>query len=33
MEDVFRTIVHVQIPDLDEAIWVVRSGGVLCVRG
>jgi hypothetical protein len=31
VEDVLGTIVHVQIPDLYEAVWVVWSGRVLGV--
>ena len=32
VEYVFRAVVHVQIPDLDEAVWIVWSGGILGVR-
>lgn len=31
MEDVFGSVVHVQIPDLDKAVWVVWSGWVFGV--
>ncbi len=33
MEYVFRPLVHVKIPDLDKAVWIIRCGGALGVRG
>lgn len=33
VENVLRSIVHVEVPHLDETVWVMWGGWVLGVRG
>lgn len=33
VEDVLGSVMHMQVPDLDETVWIMRSGGVFGVRG
>lgn len=32
VEDVFRAVVEMQVPDLDQAVRVVRGCGILRIR-